>query len=579
MASNTSEKRGKHAKHAKVEVPSIEEKPKHGKISDEILFDDDEETGFFSQETTVLSPVSDGEEAKVLAADATVALETLSDGEEDDGIDDVAFASVAPAAVEQPKQPKDRTKLKKGLAIGFGSVFGLLLIIYLVGVFVFADRLYPNTKFGDLDVSMQTSAELRDTLNNRVEGYSLSVKNKNGFACTISSSDIGLAVDGNVTLSQMVPNRTSLTWPIDIFQSHDISKNVDTSYNLAIVQSTISGAVQKYNETATLPVSATLAYNETKKAYEVVSEKAGTALDESAVIATVGDAIASLTTSVELGDDDLLKPAIKSDDSRIPAALAAAEKMSKADVIYTIGDAKIARVTPGVIATWITLDNECNAALDDTLLTEWATETAEPLNTVGSERTYTRPDGKVITVSGGDYGWEVDVDAFVAQVRADVAEGTTKESAIPTTMTGEGFTAVGGADWGARYIDVDLSEQYARFYDSTGALIWEADIVSGAPTNNHATPDGVYYIKAKESPSKLIGYLSNGQKDYETTVQYWMPFIGNDIGFHDATWQPSFGGTMYRDGYGSHGCINLSYADAQALYSIIEPNDVVVVHE
>ena len=45
-----------------------------------------------------------------------------------------------------------------------------------------------------------------------------------------------------------------------------------------------------------------------------------------------------------------------------------------------------------------------------------------------------------------------------------------------------------------------------------------------------------------------------------------MPFVGNAIGFHDATWQPGFGGSMYMDGYGSHGCVNLSYGDAEALY-------------
>jgi len=84
-------------------------------------------------------------------------------------------------------------------------------------------------------------------------------------------------------------------------------------------------------------------------------------------------------------------------------------------------------------------------------------------------------------------------------------------------------------------------------------------------------------VNAKESPSKLIGY-ENGKKIYETMVQYWMPFEGNGIGFHDATWQPSFGGSMYANGYGSHGCVNLSYSDAQTLYGIIDYDDVVVVH-
>ena len=84
----------------------------------------------------------------------------------------------------------------------------------------------------------------------------------------------------------------------------------------------------------------------------------------------------------------------------------------------------------------------------------------------------------------------------------------------------------------------------------------------------------------KESPSKLIGYVPGSDKvvEYEETVTYWMPFVGNGIGFHDASWQPDFGGSMYAEGYGSHGCINLSTGDASALYSLVQPNDVVVVH-
>ncbi len=596
------EKRGKHAKHAKTDEPvgktekvsTSSPTPKHGKAknsakhTDDVLFDDGNGEGtLFGQNGDETESIG-SEHAEGFSEGVTEVIKKDSnsaespvvvDGVEDDTSDEddqvIGFVEAA------TKEPKDYTKLKKGLAIGFGSFFALLLIVYIVGVVVFSDRLYPNTKLGDMDVSMQTSADLHQTMSNRIEGYILTVTGPNGFSQRVSASDIDLALDGSVTLSQMVPNRSPFTWPVDIFMSHDISENVATSYNLAIVQSTISSAVAKYNETATAPTSATLAYNSTKKAYEVVPEKAGTALDESKVATKVANAISSLTTTVTLDDEDLVQPAILSTDPRMNTALAQAEKMSKADVSYTLGGVEVAHVSPALIATWITLDQNCQASLDEAKLVEWARAIAEPLNTRGSERTYTRPDGKVVTVSGGDYGWEVDVDAFVAQVQSDVAAGTVAASDVPCAEggEGEGFTEVGGADWGKRYIDVDLSEQYARFYDSDGSLIWECDFISGVPTKGKATPTGVYFIKTKESPSKLVGYLDNGEKDYETTVSFWMPFIGNAIGFHDATWQPGFGGNMYAQGYGSHGCINISYGDAQALYSIIEANDVVVVHD
>ena len=148
---------------------------------------------------------------------------------------------------------------------------------------------------------------------------------------------------------------------------------------------------------------------------------------------------------------------------------------------------------------------------------------------------------------------------------------------MPCIDTAAVYNGVGQRDWGNRYLDVDISEQHVRFYGDDGAIIWETDFISGMPDGTHDTVPGTWYVNNKESPSKLIGY-ENGKKIYETTVTYWMPFEGNGIGFHDATWQPGFGGTMYANGYGSHGCVNLSYSAAQELYGIVQVGDVVVVH-
>lgn len=68
--------------------------------------------------------------------------------------------------------------------------------------------------------------------------------------------------------------------------------------------------------------------------------------------------------------------------------------------------------------------------------------------------------------------------------------------------------------------------------------------------------------------------LANGKYEYETKVNYWMPFNGG-IGFHDASWQPYFGGDRYLEG-GSHGCINMPPDSAAELYNIIQYNVPIV---
>jgi lipoprotein-anchoring transpeptidase ErfK/SrfK len=49
------------------------------------------------------------------------------------------------------------------------------------------------------------------------------------------------------------------------------------------------------------------------------------------------------------------------------------------------------------------------------------------------------------------------------------------------------------------------------------------------------------------------------------------------VGFHDATWQPVFGGTWYL-AHGSHGCINMPYAKARELYATLPLDCPVLLH-
>ena len=465
------------------------------------------------------------------------------------------------------------------VGIGFGIFFGVILLAYLIGVVVFMGRVFPNTTLGNQDISLMSAEDLRAQLNSSAENYKLSVTSSNGYSQTITAADIDLENSNGSSMAEMVPGHNAFAWPVEIFKSHDVSDGVKISYNQSQVDQLVSSAVDTYNASAVMPVNASLSYSTTTNSFSILSEVTGTALDKSLVSMGVKQAIEKMSSTLVLDGTYQLKPTILSTDARLTTGLQAAQKMVAADVTYTLGGTAVTELNADVIGPMIKLDDNFTPQLDSDQLNAWATEIADSLCTVGSTRTYTRADGKVITVSGGVYGWSVDAETFANQVKADAAEGATKTVAIECESEGNGFTAIGAADWGARYIDVDLSEQHVRFYDATG-IIWEADCVSGSTlTAGRATPQGVWEVNGKESPSTLIGYKANGEKEYETKVTYWMPFEGNGVGFHDATWQPGFGGNLYQQGYGSHGCINLSYSAAESLYSIITWGDVVVVHE
>ncbi|MDR1089181.1 MAG: RICIN domain-containing protein [Coriobacteriales bacterium] len=117
------------------------------------------------------------------------------------------------------------------------------------------------------------------------------------------------------------------------------------------------------------------------------------------------------------------------------------------------------------------------------------------------------------------------------------------------------------------FADVNLTTQRMIFVKDS-VLILETDIVSGAPSM--ATPPGTFRLAYKTGPTVLVG------PGYREPVSFWMPF-NDGIGFHDAPWQPEFGGTRHLTN-GSHGCINMPYEAARTLYNSISAGDLVVVH-
>ena len=83
-------------------------------------------------------------------------------------------------------------------------------------------------------------------------------------------------------------------------------------------------------------------------------------------------------------------------------------------------------------------------------------------------------------------------------------------------------------------------------------ILLETGIISGKLST--PTPTGHYSIQNMQSPSTLVGTT------YRVYVDYWMPFIGNSYGIHDASWAnpDDFSRPSTHYYWGSHGCININ---------------------
>lgn len=472
----------------------------------------------------------------------------------------------------------ERASKKKLVVIAI--VVGVLLLVYLIGALNYTSRFVPNSKLGAFDISHKTSAEVEAMLDDALNDYTLAILG-DGFSFTASGADTGLTVDYEASMKAIHDDLNGWAWPLLLITGvHDeTSKIVTTSGTDSAALEKLGSAIDAFNETATPPTNASLSYVQDKNDFFLLAETIGTQLDKTAVTDAAANAMVNLKPTLTLDQSYLLQPTIKASDPRVTSALKNADTIIESNIDLTFNNVTVGTIDGATLAPMVAFDADANASLDQNLLNTWVTALAKKVNTAGSTRTYKRADGVDISVAGGVYGWEIDAKATCEAITAAAKEGLNGSIAIPCLSEGATYTAAGQRDWGTRYLDVDISEQHVRFYGDNGSVIWEADCITGKPDGTRDTVKGVWYVTDKESPYTLVGYTGN-QADYESHVTYWMPFEGNSIGFHDATWQwAGFGGELYAEGFGSHGCVNLSYSDAQALYNLISIRDVVVVHE
>ena len=479
-----------------------------------------------------------------------------------------------------PKSIQNARKTGPGRAalIAIGVLIAIVLVAYIGVSVYFHDRFMPHTTVGDIDLSLMTSKDAEQTLSDAIGSYGLAIEGE-GFTLDLTSSDAGVSIDAPAVVDAMLSDVNPWAWPIGLIGAHDETDRLVATLNGTGLEDAVRAAVAAFNETAEQPTNASIAYDEATGAFAVTPDQVGTALDADKVLALADEAVAALEPTVKLTPDVLVQPTLFANDPVLATAVSTANTMITADLSLTMAGTAAGEVDKSLISQWIYLDENHAAALDGGALAQWVSSLAAKLNTVGGTRSYTREDGKAITVSGGSYGWEIDEAGLQTAIHDGIMAGTVGEIAIPCTIEGTGYKP-GARDWGNRYADVDLSEQYARLYDDSGTVIWESSIISGDPTpgEDRETPTGVWYLNNKESPSTLNTYEKGKDEPNKTKVEYWMPFQGNLVGFHDAWWQPGFGGTMYKDGYGSHGCVNLPSDKAEELYGLINKGDVVVVH-
>ena len=464
------------------------------------------------------------------------------------------------------------------------TLIGLLVLAlgaYLAGVVAFMNVFMPDTTLNGVDVSLKSASQVSEQSSDASERFPLTVTG-DGIELSVDASQIKARYDNKAAVRTAIHSQHAWSWPLRILSHHDLTVEKKLSYDTMLLTDLVGSAVDAVNKDAKDPQDAKVAYDDEAGLYKVEEEKLGTKLDKPVVQETVRAALEAGESSVELGDDVLLKPQVTSSDESLKKAVDDVNASLKATQQLVTGDKTVATVDSEDLHKWVKLDDDLKVVFDDEACTTWARgELSEKLDTVGTKRSFSLPDGRELTVSGGTYGWSIDGASIAKEISENVKAGKEASIEIPWLITAEKYNP-GGADWGDTLIEIDLGAQHVRYFQA-GKVTWESDCVSGGMVNGkmHDTPTGIYYINSniQSGNVELRGEIDpkTNKPEYISHVKYWMPFIGNSHALHDADWRSSFGGEIYKSA-GSHGCVNLPPSKAAELYGMVSVGTVVIVH-
>lgn len=463
--------------------------------------------------------------------------------------------------------------MKKKAIIGliaFVAVFIILSGTYLgIGMY-YMEHFMENTYINGKNVSDMTAEQAEAVIAAQAEDYRITLVKKDGSRETITGEQMGYHFVSGGEIQAFLEGQNMLLWlPRYLGERVNYTMTAATACDETLLEQ----AMLKLNcfdvNQVTKPKNAALVQLE-NGTWQINAEREGNQLKKEQVLEVLKEAIGSGETTVNLAEMDCYeKPTIYSDDEELNARKEVLNRYATMKVTYTMGGGVTEVLDSETISSWMTLDENNQPVFEREQVQAWVAELAAKYDTIGSWEPFRTSLGETVYVESRTYGWQLNQEQETENLYQILLAG---ESIERWPAYYESAVTRGENDIGDTYVEIDYTNQRMWFYKD-GQLIVDTAVVTGSVANNTESPEGIFCLVGKSQDEILKG------EDYETPVEYWMPFYGG-VGIHDAdSWRgSSYGGTIYQYG-GSHGCINTPTANAKKIYELIEVGTPIICYK
>lgn len=229
---------------------------------------------------------------------------------------------------------------------------------------------------------------------------------------------------------------------------------------------------------------------------------------------------------------------------------------------------------PSEIAAWLTPtpkeDGSVELVVDTAKIQSYVDSISKRISNAPVDKKVLTDEssGNEVVIQSGRDGTEL---AGKSELAAAIADALNKKSGTTQTMNIQ-TAAHKTVNMSAydKWIEVDLSEQRTTAYERTTPV---KNFIIASGTKGHETVTGEFAIWLKVRKQTMQGGSRADGSYYSIPNVEWVSYFYKDYALHGAWWREKFGAPA------SHGCVNMTNADASWVYEWAPVGTKVIVHQ
>jgi lipoprotein-anchoring transpeptidase ErfK/SrfK len=480
-----------------------------------------------------------------------------------------------------PVQPEKKTEAKKktkktetklpnkkwwqSILIVSGLV--LTVLIFVAGGFsqLYKGKVLPGVSIAGISSSSKSKEQIKTQLESQTKDLKLTLKSGK-IELNPKLEEIGYQVNVDRTAEYAVAaKRDGLFDRFFFWQKTNVPAELTVNTNLLsqYVESKLPNLTKSGQD-------ARLEYSADQGSFIVTVHKDGTGPD-AMVLKTQLEATADNLSSQTIEISTTKKPA-QITESKLESLVSEANEIISRSIVLT-STAGTYQAYQSDIAEWITptpqKDGSIKLVIDKAKVKSYVQSVGQQISSVPQDRKVVKDKktGKTVVLQEGSDGTQLADEAGLTEkiVQALLDQQNVTLNMSITTAKAETVNLEGYDKW----IEIDLSEQRVTAYESATPV---ASYIVATGLDGFDTPVGEYAIWLRVRKQTMQGGSKADSSYYNIPNVEWVSYFYQDYALHGAWWRKKFGAPA------SHGCVNMTNADAQWIYNWAPLGTKVIVH-